>query len=111
MPQGLSACHYAAIIAGSPLYARYEYKRTPPQPYGCGGVYIYSVLSTVRKPVAEGILKEPKAPSRYLRYAGILARKKKNYSEYRTGKNEMRNYLMAQKILETMFGEKHHTIL
>jgi len=39
-------------------------------------------------------------------YAEVLARKKKSYSEYRKGKDETRDYLMAQKILETMFGEE-----
>lgn len=39
-------------------------------------------------------------------YAEVLARKKKSYSEYRKGRNEMRDYLMAQKILEAMFGEE-----
>lgn len=39
-------------------------------------------------------------------YAEIIVRKKKSYSEYHKSKKEMRDYLMAQKILETMFGEE-----
>lgn len=39
-------------------------------------------------------------------YAEVLTWKKKSYSEYRKGKDEMQDYLMAQKILETMFGEE-----
>lgn len=37
-------------------------------------------------------------------YAETLERKKKNYAEYHKGKAEVRDYLITQKILETMFG-------
>lgn len=38
-------------------------------------------------------------------YAEILARKKKNYTEYRREKSQMQEYLMAQKIVETMLHD------
>lgn len=38
-------------------------------------------------------------------YAEILARKKKNYTECRREKSQMQEYLMAQKIVETMLHD------
>lgn len=38
-------------------------------------------------------------------YAEVLARKKKTYAEYRKEKSQMQEYLMVQKIIETMHGE------
>lgn len=39
-------------------------------------------------------------------YAEVLARKKKTYAEYRKDKEETKDYLMTQKILEAMFSEE-----
>lgn len=39
-------------------------------------------------------------------YADVLFRKKKTYSEYRKEKDEMQEYLVVKKILETMLGEE-----
>lgn len=39
-------------------------------------------------------------------YAEVLSRKKKTYSEYRKAKDEMQEYLVAKKILETVLGEE-----
>lgn len=39
-------------------------------------------------------------------YDEVLARKKKTYAEYRKDKEETKDYLMTQKILEAMFSEE-----